>query len=54
MKKRRMAICFVLATLIILVGCGGAAKYPNYYTLQIQPPGGSAGAGGCRQLIGGT
>jgi len=38
MKKRRMAICFVLATLIILVGCGGAAKYPNYYTLHIQPP----------------
>jgi len=38
MKKRRMAVCFVLATLIILVGCGGAAKYPNYYTLHIQPP----------------
>ena len=38
MKKRRMAICFVLATLIILVGCGGAAKYPNYYTLHLQPP----------------
>lgn len=38
MKKRRMAVCFVLTTLIILVGCGGAAKYPNYYTLHIQPP----------------
>jgi len=38
MKKRRTAICFVLATLIILAGCGGAAKYPNYYTLHIQPP----------------
>lgn len=38
MKKRRMAVCFVLATLIILVGCGGAAKYPNYYTLHMQPP----------------
>jgi ABC-type uncharacterized transport system auxiliary subunit len=38
MKKRRMAICFVLATLTILVGCGGAAKYPNYYTLHVQPP----------------
>src|SRR5246500_5256893 len=38
MKKRRMAVCLVLATLIILVGCGGAAKYPNYYTLHIQPP----------------
>jgi ABC-type uncharacterized transport system auxiliary subunit len=38
MKKRRIAVCFVLATLIILVGCGGAAKYPNYYTLHVQPP----------------
>src|SRR5216683_8111345 len=38
MKNRRIAVCFVLATLIILVGCGGAAKYPNYYTLHIQPP----------------
>jgi ABC-type uncharacterized transport system auxiliary subunit len=38
MKKRQMAVCVVLATLIILVGCGGAAKYPNYYTLHLQPP----------------
>lgn len=38
MKKRRMSVCIVLATLIVLVGCGGAAKYPNYYTLHVQPP----------------
>jgi len=38
MKKRRMGVCVVLATLIILAGCGGAAKYPNYYTLHVQPP----------------
>jgi ABC-type uncharacterized transport system auxiliary subunit len=38
MKKRRMAVCVVLATLMIFVGCGGAAKYPNYYTLHVQPP----------------
>src|SRR6476469_1814814 len=38
MKKRRMAVCVVLANLIILGGCGGAAKYPNHYTLHIQPP----------------
>src|SRR6201981_2140627 len=38
MKKRRMAICFVLAALMILVGCGRAAKYPNYYTLHLAPP----------------
>jgi len=33
-----MAICLVLAALMILVGCGGAAKYPNYYTLHLAPP----------------
>ncbi len=38
MKNRRIAVCFALATLIILVGCGGAAKYPNYYTFHVQPP----------------
>jgi ABC-type uncharacterized transport system auxiliary subunit len=38
MKKRRMAVCVVLATLMTFVGCGGAAKYPNYYTLHVQPP----------------
>ena len=38
MKERPIAVCFVLATLIVLVGCGGAAKYPNYYTLHVQPP----------------
>jgi ABC-type uncharacterized transport system auxiliary subunit len=38
MKKRRMKICFALAALIILGGCGGAAKYPNYYTLHVQAP----------------
>jgi ABC-type uncharacterized transport system auxiliary subunit len=35
MKKH---LTLILATLIVLVGCGGAAKYPNYYTLHIQPP----------------
>ena len=38
MKKHRMAVGFALATLIILAGCGGAAKYPNYYTLHVPPP----------------
>jgi len=38
MKKRRMAVCVVLANLIMLGGCGGAAKYPYHYTLHIQPP----------------
>lgn len=38
MKKHRMAIVFTLAALIIIVGCGGAVKYPNYYTLHVPPP----------------
>ena len=38
MKKHRMAVCFGLVALMILAGCGGAVKYPNYYTLHLQPP----------------
>ena len=38
MKKHLIAVCFVLAALAMLLGCGGAVKYPNYYTLNIQPP----------------
>lgn len=38
MKKNPIVICLVLAALMILVGCGGAVKYPNYYTLHVPPP----------------
>ena len=38
MKKRRITISFVLTALIILCGCGGAVKYPSYYTLHVPPP----------------
>jgi len=38
MKKRAMAALFAVAVLIVLVGCGGAVKYPNYYTLHVPPP----------------
>ena len=38
MKKHLNAAGFALAALIFLVGCGGAAKYPNYYTLHVPPP----------------
>jgi ABC-type uncharacterized transport system auxiliary subunit len=38
MKKHRIAICFALAAMIISAGCGGPAKYPNYYTLHVPPP----------------
>src|SRR5215469_3885190 len=38
MKKHAILVCFALAALIALSGCGGAAKYPNYYTLSVPPP----------------
>lgn len=38
MRKRQIAICSLLAALVMLMGCGGAAKYPNYYTLHVPPP----------------
>lgn len=37
MKKHLIAIS-ALATLVVLTGCGGAVKYPNYYTLNMQAP----------------
>jgi ABC-type uncharacterized transport system auxiliary subunit len=38
MKQHRMAVCFALAALAMLTGCGGPVKYPNYYTLHVPPP----------------
>jgi ABC-type uncharacterized transport system auxiliary subunit len=38
MRKKLIAISFVLTALITLAGCGGAVKYPNYYTLHVPPP----------------
>jgi ABC-type uncharacterized transport system auxiliary subunit len=38
MKKKLIAISSVLIALIALAGCGGAAKYPNYYALHVPPP----------------
>lgn len=38
MKKYAIAVCFMLTSLVALLGCGGAAKYPNYYTLHAPPP----------------
>ena len=38
MRKYRMALCFTLAALAVLMGCGGKAKFPNYYTLHVPPP----------------
>lgn len=38
MKMHAMAVLLPLAALITLAGCGGAVKYPNYYTLHVPPP----------------
>ena len=38
MKKKLIASSFALVAVIALAGCGGAVKYPNYYTLHIAPP----------------
>jgi len=38
MKKRVMTFLFAIALSIVLAGCGGAVKYPNYYTLHVPPP----------------
>jgi ABC-type uncharacterized transport system auxiliary subunit len=38
MKKHLTTICFAMASSIVLAGCGGAVKYPNYYTLHLPPP----------------
>ncbi len=38
MKKHLTEVGFALAVLIVLAGCGGAVKYPNYYTLHLPPP----------------
>lgn len=38
MKRKLIAISFVLTALITLAGCGGAVKYPNYYALHVPPP----------------
>ena len=29
---------FALVALLVLAGCGGAVKYPSYYTLHLPPP----------------
>jgi ABC-type uncharacterized transport system auxiliary subunit len=38
MTKRAMGLLVVVALFMPLIGCGGAVKYPNYYTLHVPPP----------------
>jgi len=38
MKKHFKVAGLVVAGVVMLAGCGGAVKYPNYYTLHLPPP----------------
>jgi ABC-type uncharacterized transport system auxiliary subunit len=38
MRKHPTTVSLVIAALVILGACGGAVKYPNYYTLHVPPP----------------
>src|ERR1700746_3454522 len=38
MKRTATTIVFSLAGLVILAGCGGRGRYPNYYTLNLPAP----------------
>jgi len=38
MKRTLTTIVFSLAALVILAGCGGRIRYPNYYTLNLPAP----------------
>jgi len=38
MKRTLTTIVFCLAALVILTGCAGKVKYPNYYTLNLPAP----------------
>jgi len=38
MKKKLIGFSFAAMALIVLAGCGGAVKYPDYYALHIPPP----------------
>jgi ABC-type uncharacterized transport system auxiliary subunit len=38
MKRTLTTIVFSVAALVILAGCGGRARYPNYYTLNLPAP----------------
>jgi ABC-type uncharacterized transport system auxiliary subunit len=49
--KHLMAVLIALASLIMLVGCGGAAKYPKYYTLHVPPPPDPPVQGGVRTSL---
>ena len=50
MRRTVTRIVFCLAALVILTGCVGRVRYPNYYTLNLPaPPDPPAAENGARQ-----
>jgi ABC-type uncharacterized transport system auxiliary subunit len=37
-KKHRIKVIFAMAVSIVLTGCMGKVRYPDYYTLHVPPP----------------
>ena len=51
MNKHRVAVVFAVAASIVLSGCMGKVKYPNYYTLNVPPPPDPPAQGGTRPSL---
>jgi len=50
-NKHRVAVVFAIAASIVLSGCMGKVKYPNYYTLNVPPPPDPPAHGGTRPSL---
>ncbi|MBV8050429.1 MAG: membrane integrity-associated transporter subunit PqiC [Acidobacteriaceae bacterium] len=48
---KSLTIALGLTVVLLLTGCGGAAKYPNYYTLHVPPPPDPPAAEGVRTCL---
>ena len=51
MKKHGIAVVFAIAASIVLSGCMGKVRYPNYYTLHVAPPPDPPAQGGTRASL---
>ena len=51
MKKRAIAVLFLVSLFTIFLGCGGAVKYPNYYSLHVPSPPDPPAAEGVRTSL---
>ena len=51
MKKHGIPVVFAIAVSIVLSGCMGKTKYPNYYTLHVPAPPDPPAQGGTRSSL---